>query len=301
MPAYNAETTVRLAVSSTLRAMPRDSELLVLDDKSTDNTLGVLESIRDPRLRILVADQNFGGPASRRRLLAESDSEILASIDADDVTLPWRFSQQEKALEFADVIFSSAIRFDSAKESASKVWAQLPRAMRIRPSSTVPIQPGEFPSALLFHNPVWHPSLFARRSAIERVGGYNESRHGADDWELWLRMAKSGIRMYRMALPVIGYRESPNQASRSPEHWAAVRGDSALRCSYVELFNAMTKSVYLCDEPRPLEKIAETVRTGLKEQLPLLRTINRLHYLHIIQQNRIHFVLSMFPVGDSLR
>lgn len=296
MPAYNAESTIKLAVGSTLRAMPRDSELLVLDDKSTDKTLQVLDSVSDPRLRVLAAEQNVGGPASRRRLLSESDSEFVASIDADDVSFPWRFSLQETAIENADAVFSSAIRFGSVS-SDRRIGTRLARSMRVRPSAPVSIRPSEFPSAALFHNPVWHPSLFARRCAIEKVGGYNISRHG-DDWDLWLRMARSGSRMCRLAVPVIGYRESPKQASRSRGKAAAIQKNRALRASYVDLFNSLARSVSL-DIDQPLSEVAEIARTGLGEQLVRFRTMNRLHYGSVLLQNRIHFVLSLFPDESS--
>lgn len=298
MPAYNAESTIRLAVASTLRAMPRDSELLVLDDKSTDGTLEVLDSVSDRRLRVIVAEENVGGPASRRRLLAESDSEFVASIDADDVSFPWRFSAQQRALGHSDIVFSSAVRFGSVNATHGSNSARIAQALRVRPSVTVSLRPDEFSSALLFHNPVWHPSLFARRAVIDRVGGYNSSRHG-DDWDLWLRIAKSGARMYRMAIPMIGYRESPKQASRSPGKAAAIRKNSELRTSYVNLFNSLAKSVSLSADQRPLSQVAETVRTGLREQLENFRPINRLHYSSIIHQDRIHFVLSLFPDDES--
>ena len=104
--------------------------------------------------------------------------------------------------------------------------------------------------------------------------------------------------MYRMAIPVIGYRESPKQASRSPAKAAAIRNNRVLRSSYVDLFNALVQTVSLNVDSRPLDKVAETVRIGLREQLALFRQINRLHYSSIIQQNRIHFVLSLFPDGE---
>lgn len=274
--------------------MPRDSELLVLDDMSTDKTLEVLQAVQDPRLRVLTAEKNVGGPASRRRLLAESDSEFVASIDADDVSLPWRFSVQQSAIEKADVLFSSALRFGSATADDRRPLSRLTRAVRLRPSVTASLQPSEFPSALLFHNPVWHPSLFARRSAIELVGGYNMARHG-DDWDLWLRIAKSGARMHRLAVPVIAYRESPKQASRSPGKAAVIHSNLALRNAYVDLFNSLVTSVSLGSDPRPLSEIAATIRIGLREQLAVLRPVNRLHYSSILWQDRIHFATSLFP------
>ena len=273
MPAFNAALTIRRAVTTTLRAMPADSELLVLDDKSTDNTLEVLEGIADGRLRIIAGEHNVGGGNARSRLLAESDSEYVASMDADDISFPWRFWLQLKALRSADVVFSSAIRFGD-------------RAGLILPSAPTSLSPKEFPAALLFHCPVWQSSLFARRSAIDDVDGYQPLRF-AQDYDLWLRIAKSGARMRRLSIPVIAYRESPTQVTRSNTYLETVRRDEHLRRSYAALFNSRVESVSL-DTGTQSGSAADIIRVGLVQQLPAFRFINRVHFSHFLRSNQSH-------------
>lgn len=291
MPAFNAEATIKRAVTTTLRAMPVDSELLVLDDKSTDGTLGVLGDISDRRLRIIALENNVGKGNARMRLLAASDSEFVASMDADDISLPWRFSLQFRALRIADVLFGSAIRFGSAEPGGSH-----PSTMRpflIRPSAPISLQPDEFPAALLFHNPAWQPSLLARRAAIDRVGGYKPSRFG-EDWDLWLRIAESRAPMYRLATPVIAYRESPKQESRLPGQPEAIRRNTALRESYVKLFNSRVRSGSLTIGPQPAAAIKQIITNGLTEQLRAFRPLNRLHYTSFLRFDRTR-AMRLFP------
>lgn len=272
MPAFNAESTIGLAVRSTLRAMPRDSELLVLDDKSTDNTIKVLEAVKDKRLKIVQGDQNIGGAQARNRLLDLSDSQYVASMDADDVALPWRFKLQRIALESADVVFSSAIRFGD-------------RTGFVKPSALTSLRAEEFPAALLFHCPVFHPSLAARRSALEAVGAYRTLRF-AQDYDLWLRVATRGFRLRRIAVPVILYRESVQQATRSPEYLTTLRGDDRLRNSYVTLFNTRSSRVQLNPDVQSTDEIADTIRIGLAAQLRYFRRINYLHFSQILHSHR---------------
>ena len=98
LPARNAAGTIRRAVASTLAAMPRDSELVVGNDSSSDSTVG--EAIRgasrggvvDPRLRIEDITPGEGG-VSRvlTQLMERTDSRLVGRMDADDVSLKGRF------------------------------------------------------------------------------------------------------------------------------------------------------------------------------------------------------------------
>ena len=262
--------------------MPKDSELLVLDDRSTDRTLELLDTVRDHRLRVIAGETNVGSPTARRRLLEDSDSELFASMDADDISLPWRFSQQFKALKIADILFSSAIRFGTAAPGGSYKTAS--NAFIPKLSAPIALEPHEFPTALLFHNPVWQPSLFAKRHVIENVGGYNPGR--GYDWDLWLRIAVSGTRMYRMALPVIAYRESSLQASRQSSQPDGIRANSLLRASYMRLFNSLVRSEALSEGLSEADK-KRILMKGLHEVIANLRPVNQLHYSSFLRFQRV--------------
>ncbi len=59
-------------------------EIIAVDDKSTDDTLEVLESFRDPRLRVLKHQQNQGHVKTVNEGLAATGGEFVARIDPDD-------------------------------------------------------------------------------------------------------------------------------------------------------------------------------------------------------------------------
>ncbi|RZT18919.1 glycosyl transferase family 2 [Mycobacterium sp. BK558] len=279
MPAFNAGRTIRGAVYSTLRAMPADSELLVLDDRSQDDTLKVLDSISDKRLRVIAGDTNVGGARARNRLLAESDSEFIASMDADDLAFPWRFRLQSQATERADVVFSSAIRFGH-------------RTGFVKPSAPTSLSADEFPAALLFHCPVWHPSLFARRTTIEAVGGYKPMKF-AQDYDLWLRLASSGARLCRLSVPVIAYRESKKQASRSDDYIETVRQAKGLQNSYISLFNLRLPEDPIELDTLSTDEAAAVVERGLRQQLSAFRLVNRLHFSALLRSKRTRTPLTI--------
>jgi hypothetical protein len=201
LPAHNAEATLPLAARSTLRDLPGDSELVVFDDGSTDRTAAVLEAISDPRLRVLSGHPPGGVAAALNRLLASTDSALVARMDADDVTLRGRFRRELRAIDAgADAVFTTVID-----------WR--PDRRMVKPAGPVPIGIEAFPYHLLLTNPVSHPTLLARRAALEGVGRYREVP--AEDYDLWLRLANSAARMSRLPLPGLLYRIHPAQVTSS--------------------------------------------------------------------------------------
>jgi glycosyltransferase involved in cell wall biosynthesis len=227
MPAKDAASTIKLSLGSTLRALPRDSEIIVWDDGSQDQTSEVAESMRDPRIRIIRNEISVGGGMARRSVMASSDSEFVASMDADDYCFPWRFKVQLPAMKRADLSFAAAVRFWN---SGSK--------LRLKPTNPLPLAPPESRLALLFHNPFFHPSMLGRRAVIEASGGYTDQKV-AQDYDLWLRVAARGGRIVKTGIPTVGYRQSTAQISSSAGYGDRVRSDLRLRGSYSSLVRSI--------------------------------------------------------------
>jgi glycosyltransferase involved in cell wall biosynthesis len=215
VPARNSAATIDAALRSTLRAMPRDSELVVLDDASEDRTAEVIGRIADRRLRLLRNDVRGGVAPGLNRMLAATDSELVARMDADDVVLPWRFRTQLGALDRADVIFTTV--FD---------W----RGRRVTPPAPVALRPEAFGLHLLVTNPVSHPTMLARRSALTAVDGYRDLP--AEDYDLWLRLELAGSRQLRLAVPTLAYRIHAHQVTASTDWRHASWRDAEIAEAY---------------------------------------------------------------------
>ncbi|MGM1017100.1 MAG: glycosyltransferase family 2 protein [Actinomycetota bacterium] len=200
VPAYDAAGTIASALRSTLRALPRDAEIVVLDDGSSDDTADIARTVPDPRVRV-ISRPNAGVAATLTDLLAATDSELVSRMDADDLVLPGRFRRQLRAIDSgADAVFTTVVTFGSGVPSPP------------RPSG---IDAPEFGLHLLLTNPVAHSTLLARRSTIDAAGGYRPIP--TEDYDLWLRMATQGARMQRLAVPGLAYRVHPGQVTASAE------------------------------------------------------------------------------------
>jgi len=95
MPVFNPGRCLPAALASIIGQTFTDFELLVIDDGSTDGSTRILESFarREPRLR-LITRQNLGVIASRNQLLQIARGELIAWMDADDISLPDRLAKQ---------------------------------------------------------------------------------------------------------------------------------------------------------------------------------------------------------------
>jgi hypothetical protein len=200
LPVKDGATTIRSAVRSTLRAMPRDAELLVVDDGSSDATGVILDRIEDPRLKVIRHEGAQGVAASLNHALEVTDSELVGRMDADDITLPWRFRVQLPALDTADLVFGSMILIDE-------------RSRPVGLGSPWPVSPASAALHLLFENPFAHPTMVGRRAALTAPGGYRGSK--VEDYDLWLRAVHHGARLRKLSAPVLAYRRHAGQATQS--------------------------------------------------------------------------------------
>lgn len=205
IPARNAADTISLSLKSTLRALPADSEVLVLDDASVDGTGDRARALGDRRLKVIRTDSPSGVAGALNALLAEARGQYVARMDADDVVLPGRFNLQLARLTSrVDIIFGGVVHFGSG--------LRFPH-----PSPPFAISPSAFPVALLIDNPVAHSTMLARRDAIEDLGGYRKCL--AEDYDLWLRAASRGLQLARLATPVTALRRHAGQVTAGTK-WA---------------------------------------------------------------------------------
>jgi glycosyltransferase involved in cell wall biosynthesis len=175
MPVYNAMPHLDQAIESILGQTFGDFEFIILDDGSTDDSGKRIKDwgARDPRIRLLSADSNLGPVGSSNMVARAARAELVARMDADDVSYPDRLRQQVEVLREhpdAGVVGSLCDVIDSSGAilRRSDPW-------RIsRPSPFVPFA---------------HGAMMYRRSQFERVGGYREECAFWEDQDLVVRMA----------------------------------------------------------------------------------------------------------------
>jgi glycosyltransferase involved in cell wall biosynthesis len=201
MAAFNAEETIEEALNSVLAQTDSPTEVLVIDDGSTDRTCEVVQSFSSRGVRLLRMGENRGGGEARNAGIAATRTSHVTFLDADDVLLPHHIAVHRIALQEtgADVVATKLVNWDSR---TGTVWADDRRVPWVEPWST----------ALRRSNFLCGASTF-RSDLLRELGGY---RTGVtEDWDLWIRVVSSRFKVEPSAVVTYMYRWREGSVSRS--------------------------------------------------------------------------------------
>jgi len=180
---YNQEEFLKRSILSAVNQdlSPDLYEIIIVDDGSTDDSIsiinGILENNNISNSNISLISKSNGGTASARNAGAyDSHGEFISFLDADDEYSPSKLSRSLKEIELfpnVGVVYSDYIEEDVDGEK--RVTFKYPFDMEI----------------LMNHCIVSTNSMVSRDSFL-RVGGFDESIKGCEDYDLWLRISASG-------------------------------------------------------------------------------------------------------------
>jgi glycosyltransferase involved in cell wall biosynthesis len=117
MCTYNGERFVALQLQSVLDQLGTADEVVICDDRSTDNTVEIIRSFNDPRVRLYVNDERLGVVANFDRCLSLTTGDLIFLSDQDDVWRPNRV--QEVTRVFASNPDVSAVLTNAAMIDAA--------------------------------------------------------------------------------------------------------------------------------------------------------------------------------------
>jgi glycosyltransferase involved in cell wall biosynthesis len=185
IPTRNRSALLREALDSVYAQEGAKSsfglEVTVVDNASTDSTADVVSQY--PETQYLRLPTNKGAAVARNVGIAASKGAYVAFLDDDDLWLPGKLHLQVPALEAtpeAGAVYSRFVARWGAQPSGSE--DVIPN-MRVPPSGMV------FPHLLMGNFCGNALGLLLRRSALEAVGGFDETLAYAEDYDLWLRLA----------------------------------------------------------------------------------------------------------------
>lgn len=202
IPVFNGERWIEEALSSTVRAARNFRfELILVDDGSIDQSPQIVEAFsrNSPELsvRFLRNKNNMGVAASLNRGLEFAEGDFIARMDADDICLESRFSDQIRFLELTgcDLCGSWFEEFGGGIKRQVR-WPHTEAAVR---------------ASMLFQNSVLHPSIVARRSVFDQLR-YRSEYELVEDYDLCVR-AMQEFRVANVPKPLLRYRRHPKQAT----------------------------------------------------------------------------------------
>lgn len=197
MPVYNEERYLGAAVESILGQTLEDFVFLIVDDASTDRSAEIIRSYRDRRIQYLRNPENLGISATLNRGLNAAKTELIARMDADDLSHPDRLLKQARYLE----AHPDCALLSSFTRNISEEGEVLGRNA---------LDPRFFYFDLTFYCRIFHPSVIYRKSVIDRLGQYPARM--AEDYLLWCRLIREH-RFHTLPEFLLDYRISATSTS----------------------------------------------------------------------------------------
>lgn len=200
LPVYAGDTPawLRLAFESSVqRQQLPPSEAVIVQDGPVPEPLEreIRELIAASPIPVTLVElpTNQGLTAALNAGIAASSYEVVARMDADDVSEPERFARQWELLSDGyELVGTGMVEFESDPAQTGAVRVPPVGAQRIRQHART-------------HNPFNHPTMMYRLSALERVGGYLPFGNMEDYW-LSVRLIDAGARVENIADPLLRYR-----------------------------------------------------------------------------------------------
>jgi glycosyltransferase involved in cell wall biosynthesis len=180
MSVYNGAAYLKAAIDSILAQTFADFECIIIDDGSTDTTKKIIRSYADSRIR-LVEQTNHGLVFSLNQGLKLARADLIARMDADDISLPERLTHQVAFLDAHPdhVLVGCGLSFIDAQ------------GHELYPSPLLVNDP-EIRLEMLVRCPFAHGSVMYRHEPALQAGGYRQAAWPAEDYDLWHRLSAFG-------------------------------------------------------------------------------------------------------------
>jgi hypothetical protein len=214
VPVYNGQAFIGRTLKSALEQSYHPTEIVVVDDGSTDETAAIVEAAAaaDNRIRFF-RRQNHGVAATRNFGISKARGALIAPLDADDLWHPEKIARQVEVMRASPsavgLVYCWSIEIDEKDLIIPPVASLKARKRSVAEGNvTEELARGCFIEC--------GSSALIRRSAIEKIGGYDADLRpqGADDWKLYFALSEicefAVIPEY-----LVGYRQAAGSVSRN--------------------------------------------------------------------------------------
>lgn len=214
IPCFNAAGYIEPTIASVLKQGIENIEIIAVDDNSTDSTHEILHQLKErysgsATIRILPGEGK--GPAKARNIgIQESKGRYIAFLDADDLWEPGKLEKQLSELERQGA--------EEALSYTDRIWVDGDGQPIPEPHVQQTFPQGRIFTNLIDGNYLVTSSVVVSRSALDKVGGFNEAKEFANcqDYDLWIRLSNL-IPFFPVKEPLIRYRVHENNRHKNME------------------------------------------------------------------------------------
>lgn len=250
----NDTNDLRRAVESVLKQSFKDFEFLICDDGSSDAVKHLLDkyAAKDSRVRLLRAGNLIRLPDKLNACIHHARGEFFARQDADDLSMPNRFEKQLKFLKRhpqIGFVGCNVTLMCEGKMCGERCFPQMPKK-----------------EDFLFSMPFIHPTLMFRRTAIQLVGGYSQSKWAVlcEDYDLLLRLYEKGFYGYNLSERLFIYQISPQDYRKRRYHHRI--NEAVIRYQRFCALGMMPKSLLYVVKPLIVGLLPHQVLNTLKQR-----------------------------------
>jgi glycosyltransferase involved in cell wall biosynthesis len=245
MPAFNAENYIAKSIQSVLNQTYKDFELIIINDKSTDNTMSIVNDFerKDQRIKVIDLKENQGVAQARNHGIKASTGRFIAFLDSDDL---WHSDKLSKQIHFMlenNYAFSyTAYEIIDHKGMPLQQYVKVPKSRSYK--------------QLLRGNFIGCLTVVIDKT---KVRPFEMLKIGHEDYALWLSILKeNNIRAYGLTEILAYYRKgqvsvSSNKNRAMKWQWNIIRNIEKKNIVYstflffMYAFNAVTKVKKLKD------------------------------------------------------
>lgn len=207
IPTYNRANTIGYCLDSVANQTYKNIEIIVVDDCSTDGTVGIVKKYPDVRVRCIVLENNGGAQRARNRGIQEAKGEWIAFQDSDDEWMPEKLEKQVEVL--------SSVNFDESTVVHTNVYKYYSKERRRELYGRPYLQGKDVYAKLLAHSPPIYQTMLTSKKALISIGGLNERVIAHQEWETSLRLSKSCQFLYVDIPLVLWYKHEGEQISKN--------------------------------------------------------------------------------------
>lgn len=197
IPVFNADKYVYDSIKSILEQDFENYELIIVDDGSTDQSLDIIKSFTDRRIKLIENGTNKGLIYSLNLAIKMANGKYIAHMHADDLSLRERLKKQYNYLEAHPKtdILAGFINLINSKGEPTGVWTL------DRKSDT----PKKIKNEMAFHCCIAHPAVMGKTTVFKKFL-YLQSQKNIEDYDIWLRMLAMNVVIDKLNEPILNYR-----------------------------------------------------------------------------------------------
>jgi teichuronic acid biosynthesis glycosyltransferase TuaG len=212
MPAYNMEKYIAQSIESVIAQTYNEWELVVVDDGSNDNTSLIVKeyAVKDQRIKYFYQENGHLAKA-RNTGISMAKGEIVAFLDSDDLWLPQKLKISLQILleSKVDLLFSESYHFDENIFDLSKADYPVMGVLNMTYSGDEALR------LFIERNRVPVLTVLVYKSKVTELGGFDTNLKKSEDFDLWIRLLKSGSIFKSISQPLSAYRMVNNSMSSS--------------------------------------------------------------------------------------